>query len=92
MNYCHDYKFLDRQVCANCVDPDQTGPKRAFWSTLVCHSVCIFWKHYFIGKSHCSNFRMTIAFYRVSDFFRVLGASVHDYFRNTNLTTEVTTQ
>ena len=28
-NYRNDPKFLDRQVWANCVDPDQTAPRGA---------------------------------------------------------------
>ena len=31
-NYCKDPKFLDRQVWANSVDPDQTAPRGAVWS------------------------------------------------------------
>ena len=36
MNYHNDPKFLDRQVYANSVDPDQTAARGAVWSGLHC--------------------------------------------------------
>ena len=32
IEYSNDPKFLDRQVCSNSVEPDQTAPERAVWS------------------------------------------------------------
>ena len=48
--YRNDPKFLDRQVWANRVDPDQTLVRVC----TVCYSVCIYWTHYSIVNLHCS--------------------------------------
>ena len=50
--------FLDKQVWANSVDPDQTAPR----VYTVCHFVCIFWTNYSVVNRSCSNFRMITAF------------------------------
>ena len=67
--YRNDHKFLDRQVWANSVNPDQT--KGAIWSgsTVSCHSVRIFWMQHSTVKPHFSNFKtMTIFSGRYATF------------------------
>ena len=57
-------KFLDRQVWANSVDPEQTACSwrnsliRAY---TVCHFACIYWMHCFTVKPPCLNFRVITA-------------------------------
>ena len=46
-----------RQVWANSADPDKSLIK----VYTVFHCVCIFWKHYFMVKQPCSNFRKITA-------------------------------
>ena len=46
--YCKDPKFLDRHVCANSVDPDQTA-----WSILSAIQNASFGHHYSMVKPLC---------------------------------------
>ena len=59
-------KFWDRLAWANSADQDQTTPICSNRSSLirvymVCHSIFIFWTHYCMLKSPCSNFRIITA-------------------------------
>ena len=56
--YRNDPKFSDSQVLANSVDLDRSSLIRVY---SVCHSVFIFWTHYFVVKQPCSNFRVITA-------------------------------
>ena len=58
--YCNDYKFSDRHVWANSVDPDETAPSLIRVYT-VCQSVCIFWTYYSVVKRYCASFRIITA-------------------------------
>ena len=72
----NDPKFSDRQVWANSVDPDQTGPLLLRSSLIrvytVCHSVYKFWTYFSMVKLNCSNFRIIKAIFQVSEYFRIL--------------------
>ena len=65
--YRHDPKFLDRHVCANNVNPDQTLIR----VYTVCHSVCNFWMHYPVVKPPCSNFRIIKSNFSGVRIFRI---------------------
>ena len=67
VTYLNDPKFLDRQIWANSVDPDQEG-------FTVCHSVCTFWTHSSMVKPPCSNFRVIIAIFSGVQIFRIFTA------------------
>ena len=42
------------------LDSSSSSLMRAY---TVCHSICIFWMHYFMVKLHCSNFKIIIAIF-----------------------------
>ena len=49
-NYCHDPKFLDKQVWADSADPDQkTAPRGAIYQGLHC---CLFNLHHLQVSNH----------------------------------------
>ena len=51
--YCNDPKFLDRQIWANSVGPDQTAPEGDSDQGLICvmPSCLHFWVHYCMLKA-----------------------------------------
>ena len=57
-------KFSDREVLANNVDPDQTSPQGLHCLPFRQH----LWTNYSVVKQYCSNFRVTTAIFRVSEF------------------------
>ena len=59
-SYHNDPKFLDRQVRANRVDPDQTALE---WYTLFSMLSASFWTYYPVVKAHCSKFRTITGFF-----------------------------
>ena len=67
--YHNDPKFSDWQVWANSADQDRSSLIRVY---TVCHSAFTFRKHYPMVKPPCSNFRVTAAIFRVSEYLGIL--------------------
>ena len=66
LDYHIDPKFSDRYAWANSADPDQRS--RLIRVYTVCNSGRIFLVHYSLVKPSCSNFRVIIAFFWVSEY------------------------
>ena len=70
MKYCNDPKFSDSQALSNSADPEEQSDQ----GYTVCHSVRIFWMHYFMVEQPRSDFRVINYYSKFSgiQIFRIL--------------------
>ena len=67
--YCHDLKYLERQVWANSAEPDQTAPDQDLHCLLFCSN---FWMDFCMVKPGYLNSRIITAILGDCPFFVIV--------------------